>query len=266
MPRMFALVLLMLFTHQAIAVHINLGEHHIDYQISGSGKYTILLEAGMARDLSDWDAVVQYMAKEAKVIRYSRLGNGKSSKIKQQFSAEQYAEHSKILLDELDVTQPIIHISHSYGSIIGRIFAEKYPESVKAMMLIEPASEHDLDIMRKIDLAKATQEIKWLKEMDIKDGMANEYLDYWAKRPMPNFTEIGNKPLTLIASIKKWQEPPILLMTNIGRVKMGQQHKAWAESFPQGRAVLTENSYHFIQNEEPELIIKELKLLFARLN
>jgi len=246
------------------AQKINIGDFDIEVEVLGSGENTVLFEAGMTRDLNDWDAVFYKVAKIAQVIRYSRVGNGNSSKTTQHFSAEQYARHTKKLLETLHITQPIIHVSHSYGGIIARTFAAQYPKKVKALMLIDPASEHDLDIMRAIDLTKAIAEIKWLKNRGVKDGMANEYLDYWTKRPMPNFSKIGDKPLTLIASVKKWDKPPILLMTDLGRVKMGEQHKAWAESFPQGKAILTENSYHYIQNEEPDLVINELKKLLAR--
>lgn len=82
---------------------------------------------------------------------------------------------------------------------------------------------------------------------------------------MPNYAEIGDIPLTLIATVKKWPEPPILLMTDVGRVKMAEQHKAWAQSFPQGKAVFTDKSYHFIQIDEPELVITEVAKLIARL-
>lgn len=245
---------------------VSIGDFDIEFEISGSGENTVLFEAGMTRDLTDWGTVFSELAKIAKVIRYSRVGNGNSSKTKQHFSAEQYADHTKKLLETLHITQAVIHVSHSYGGIIARTFAAQYPENVKALMLIDPASEHDLDIMRAIDLTKAIAEIKWLKNIGVKDGMANEYLDYWTKRPMPNYSKIGDKPLTLIASVKKWPEPPILLMTDLGRIKMGEQHKAWAESFPQGKAILTENSYHYIQKEEPDLVISELKKLIARLH
>lgn len=244
---------------------INIGEFELEYEKTGTGENVILLEAGMTRDLKDWDNVITELAKTAQVIRYSRAGNGNSSATEQHFSAEQYATHTKRLLDALKINKPVIHLSHSYGGILARAFAAKYPDSVKALLLIDPASEHDLDIMRAINLSKATEEIKWLKNQGAKNGMANEYIDYWTKRPMPDYPAIGDIPVTLIATVKKWQEPPILLMTDLGRSKMAEQHKNWAESFPQGKAVFTENSYHFIQIDEPELIIREVEMLLARL-
>jgi len=46
---------------------------------------------------------------------------------------------------------------------------------------------------------------------------------------------------------------------------MGEALKTWAVSFPQGKAVLTEKSLHYIQKEELELVIKELAELIVRL-
>ena len=241
-------------------------EFELEYEISGSGKYIVLLEAGMTRDLNDWEPVFDDIAKITKVIRYSRVGNGNSSKIKQHFSAEDYASHANKLLEVLNINKPVIYLSHSYGGLISRAFAANYPDQVNALLFLDPSSEHDLDIMREIDLKKATEEIEKMMKAGSVHGLPNSYLDYWSKRPMPDFSDIGDIPVTVIATIKKWDKPPILLMTDQGRKKMGEWHKSWAEQFPRGRAILTSNSYHFIQNSEPELVIQELKTLIARLN
>lgn len=47
-------------------------------------------------------------------------------------------------------------------------------------------------------------------------------------------------------------EATYFIDTDKGRELMGEYHQAWAQSFPRGKAILTENSYHFIQKEEPE--------------
>ncbi len=253
------------FTCFAQVQTINIRDFDIEYELTGSGKHIILLEAGMGGDLSDWDTIIPSFSKFARVLRYSRVGNGNSTQTNQQFSAEQYAFYTKNLLDALKIKGPVIHISHSYGGMLARAFAAQYPDSVEALLLIDPSNEHDLDIAQEIDLSRAIKETKWLKDIGLKNGMANEYLDYWSKRPMPNFEQIGDKPVTVISSIKKWENPPILQLTDVGRVKMAESNKVWAEAFPKGKAVFTENSNHYIQKEEPELILKELSEIMAKL-
>ena len=46
----------------------------IEYEMAGSGKHTILLEAGGSAGLSDWEPIYNSLTKYAKVIRYSRIG------------------------------------------------------------------------------------------------------------------------------------------------------------------------------------------------
>ena len=41
----------------------------------------------------------------------------------------------------------------------------------------------------------------------------------------------------------------------------GQMWQQWATAFPQGRAVLTKKSGHYVQFDEPELVLSELQLL-----
>ena len=64
-------------------------------------------------------------------------------------------------------------------------------------------------------------------------------------------------PVVVIATVKKWPNPPMLLFTDKGRELMGEWHKSWVEKFPQGRAVLTTNSGHNIHRDEPKLVLKE---------
>ena len=45
----------------------------------------------------------------------------------------------------------------------------------------------------------------------------------------------------------------------------GELWQKWANQFPQGRVVLTDNSGHFVQFDQPELVIAELKLLVKKL-
>ena len=63
----------------------------IEYEMAGSGKHTVLLEAGGSAGLSDWDPIYNSLIKHAKVIRYSRIGNGGSAQIKKNYSSEEYA-------------------------------------------------------------------------------------------------------------------------------------------------------------------------------
>ena len=257
--------LLLGFVSNTYADTVPIGEYQVEYEMRGSGKHTILLEAGGAAGLSDWQPIYDELTGFARVIRYSRIGNGNSSPVKKNYSSQMYAEETSAFLQALKVEGKVVYVAHSYGAYISRVFAAKYPEKVSALMLIEPASEHDVDIMRSINLAEAEKQIAQIKLDDLNGGMSNQYLDFWAKRPLPDYPDIPDIPVTVIASIKKYDDPSILFFTDEGREKWGELHRDWARTFPQGKAVLTEKSYHYPQFDEPQLVIEEVRQLLNKI-
>ena len=46
----------------------------------------------------------------------------------------------------------------------------------------------------------------------------------------------------------------------------GELWQEWASAFPQGKSVLTGKSGHFVQIDEPELVLNELLVLMQKLD
>ncbi|MEH8017720.1 alpha/beta hydrolase [Rheinheimera muenzenbergensis] len=245
---------------------IKVNEFELEYEIAGNGKQTILLEAGGGSAMTDWDPVFNLMAQQAKVVRYSRVGNGNSTQIKRHFTSCDYADYASELLEKLNVTAPVIYVAHSYGGSVARDFAAAYPDKIKALLMLDPSSEHDVDVLRAIDLVQGNKEIAQIKLDDMANGMSNSYLDFWSKRPLPDYPQIKDMPVTVIASVKTTKNPPNLFFTDQGRKLWGEHWQSWAAEFPQGRAVLTDNSGHYVQFDEPQLVLIELKRLLSLLD
>lgn len=245
---------------------LHVGEFELEYEITGDGEHIVLLEAGGSAGMSDWEQVFDKIAEHATVIRYSRVGNGNSTVIQRHFTSRDYADHASELLIQLDINQPVILIAHSYGGSVARDFAAAYPEQIKALLMLDPSSEHDVDIVRAIDLEKGNREIAQIKLDDMADGMSNQYLDFWSKRPLPNYPQIQDIPVTVIASVRKVEQPVNLFFTDQGRQMWGELWEGWASAFPQGKAVLTEKSGHYVQFDEPELVVDELLTLMRKVD
>lgn len=258
--------LVLAFSVAAEPMRIAVSEFELEYEISGRGEHTVLLEAGGGAGMTDWDPVFQRIAQHATVIRYSRVGNGNSTAIKRHFTSRDYADYASELLVKLNVKQPVILVAHSYGGSIARDFAAAYPNQIKALLMIDPSSEHDVDILRAIDLEKGNREIAQIKLDDMADGMSNQYLDFWSKRPLPKYPQMPDIPVTVIASVKKVENPANLFFTDQGRKMWGELWQGWAGAFPRGRAVLTDKSGHFVQFDEPELVITELTRIINQLD
>lgn len=87
----------------------------------------------------------------------------------------------------------------------------------------------------------------------------------WDKTPALGFSEIGDIPVTLITGVKVAEKPAHALKTVEGRKLWGQYQSEWVQPFPQGKVVLTTRSGHFVQDDEPELVLKELDSLLNKL-
>ncbi|WP_444932385.1 alpha/beta fold hydrolase [Microbulbifer sp. SSSA002] len=159
--RIFFLLIIFALSSSAAAKPemVDVGEYRIEYEMMGSGDVTLFLEAGGSAGMDDWEPIYAELAKYARVIRYSRVGNGNSTSIKRHFSSEDYAQGASALLDVLGIEGRVTYIAHSYGAHVARTFAAQYPNKVAALMLIEPSSEHDVDIIRALDLKLANEQI-----------------------------------------------------------------------------------------------------------
>lgn len=256
------LLLLPLLAHAELKT-TQVSGYHIEYQLQGQGDIVVLFEAGGGGGLDDWSDIFEEIAKEVPVLRYSRVGAGRSDKPERLFTVEDYAAHLLQLLDHAQIKR-VVYVAHSYGGSVARVFAAKHPDRVAGLLLVDASSEHDVDIMRAIDLQKANEEIARVKLEDIAGGKDNHIVDFWAKFPLPNYPQIKDMPVTVIASVKKHEKPAHLLHSDRGVEMWGKLWKDWAEAFPQGRAVLTDKSSHLIPQEDPALVINEVRALLKR--
>ena len=237
----------------------------LEYQISGKGSPVIFLEAGGNSPLTDWDGIYDQLTQHTTVVRYSRVANGNSSQVKQHFMSSDYARHASQVLNHLNIHEPVLFVAHSYGGSVARDFAAAYPKRIAGLLMLDPSSEHDVDILRAIDLKQGNKEIAQIKLDDMKNQMSNQYLDFWSKRPLPDYPAIPDIPVTVIASIKPSKNPPNLFFTDKGRELWGKLWQDWTKAFPQGKAILTKKSGHYIQFDQPELVVSEVLSMWRKL-
>ena len=88
----------------------------------------------------------------------------------------------------------------------------------------------------------------------------------WAKKEAKDFDDIGDIPITLIATVMQHEKPELIFHTDEGRKQWGEIQCDWVKTFPRGEFVATRKRGHYLQKEEPELVLKELSKLISRLS
>ena len=91
------------------------------YQERGEGKPVVLIHH-LAGSINSWKYVFPVLTEKYRVIEYDLRGHGRSSIITEPYKIEDHSEDLKLLLEELNVKDPIL-VGHSIGTLIAIDYA-----------------------------------------------------------------------------------------------------------------------------------------------
>ncbi|MDV6315733.1 alpha/beta hydrolase [Idiomarina sp. HP20-50] len=268
MLKVLSIFIFILFSAQVEAGSmLEVDGNSIEYEVKKGGDVVVLFDAGALSGMAGWNSIWDDLPAEITAIRFSRLGEGNSDACSGQRSTSDYVNEVDQLLSELNIERPIVYVSHSLGGITARNFAAQHKGDVSALLMIDPANPRDVDIVTQLDPSGGQAEIEAMKKNDYAMGDGKWcFLDViWDKSQSAGFSDIGDIPVTLIAGVKVPEQPSSVFESEQGRLLWGQYQSEWVNQFPKGKAVLTNNSGHFVQDEEPELVLDELVKLLNRL-
>jgi len=114
------------------------GEVH-DIQ-QGEGKPVILIH-GLAASRHDWDSLVPALADSGYLAcALDLLGHGESYKPNrlEEYTIENVFQHMAGWMESLHLSDPSILIGHSLGGYLALEYALRFPETVRALVLVNP--------------------------------------------------------------------------------------------------------------------------------
>jgi 3-oxoadipate enol-lactonase len=109
------------------------------YDLTGSGKSTLVLIHEMGGTLDSWDQVLPAIAINRRVLRYDTRGAGLSEKAKGAVTWDQMADDLAALLDALGIQGKVSLAGIAVGAAIAVHFAVRYPDRAAALVLHGPA-------------------------------------------------------------------------------------------------------------------------------
>ena len=117
---------------------VDVGEHRLHMNCVGQGSPTVVLDAGWGYTSVEWSAWVQpEVAKRTRVCAYDRAGMGWSEPESGPPDATQTTAELHALLQEADEEGPYVLVGHSLAGLYSRIYADRYPEEVAGMVLVD---------------------------------------------------------------------------------------------------------------------------------
>jgi pimeloyl-ACP methyl ester carboxylesterase len=107
----------------------------------GQGRPTVILEAGAGGSTLEWRQVQDELANATQVCAYDRAGMGFSDAGPMPRTAEAVVADLSALLHAANTKPPYVLVSHSLGSYFVRLYADRHPEEVTGMVLVDPSVE-----------------------------------------------------------------------------------------------------------------------------
>jgi len=248
----------------------------------GSGSPTVILESGYRNDAEIWSTplepgmstVFPQVAKFTRVCAYDRPGTfldanhlSRSNPVPMPRTARGLGSDLHPLLRAGHIPGPYVIAAHSFGGIFARLYASIYPNEVVGMVLVDALSEkvrsgltpEQWKLYVNFGFTKPPPGLEKYKEIETLD--VNASFDQIEKaaaaeplRRMPLVVLTQGQPFDLTP----WQPLPADFP--------GALNKAWhagqntlATLAPNAKHTVATKSSHYIQVQEPQLVIDAIK-------
>lgn len=248
---------------------------------AGSGQPTVIFEAGLGDFSRTWHAIQAEVAKITRTISYDRAGRGQSQFAGENRTGEDCLADLLALLGALEVKEPVVFVGHSFGGFIARLFAHRYPEKVAGIVLVDSSQEDAVFEIRKIlsELSfppRRFDEPQWLTRLRFhqsqhldpafpRNMLNDEGVDFTAfERQMQEITSLGDVPLKVISSSKRTYDRDAGATGEFADAEKAVE-QVWLECQTKllqlstnAEQVLATNSGHYIQDDQPNLVISSV--------
>lgn len=205
----------------------DVGGYSLYLECSGNGSPTVILDAGLGSDHTEWSAVQPMVARFSRVCGWDRAGLGKSDPRPQRgpVTTDRVVAELHTLLQQAGIGPPYVLGGHSLGGIDMRLFQKSYPGEVAGLVMAEATPEQQ-------ELTGTGIESSNGEVMDTKS--AAQALEHWSLPP--------DLPFVVIERAKDtdsvWQA----------------QQAALSVRSANSLLMVAANSDHRVETQQPELV------------
>ncbi len=123
---------------------VDMGGYRLHLNCQGSrtdGSPTVVVDAAMGEFSLLWEPIQQQVREFAPICTFDRAGLGWSERSPKPYTVWRSVEELHTLLTRAGVEPPYVLVGHSIGGMNARLYAQKYPDQVVGMVLVDPGHE-----------------------------------------------------------------------------------------------------------------------------
>jgi pimeloyl-ACP methyl ester carboxylesterase len=129
------------FPAPGMMVKIHGAEMHVKQM--GEGQPAVLLEAGIAASTLNWSLLQPELANLAATYSYDRAGFGWSRGKDISCSLPRIVDDLHATIAALKIASPYILVGHSFGGFIVREYAQRFPNELAGLVMIDPLTPEE---------------------------------------------------------------------------------------------------------------------------
>ncbi len=226
--------------------------------INNKNSPSVVFEAGLGDTSESWKYIQEKISKMISSLSYDRAGVGKSDSARIPRTCMDMVYDLSELLSKVPLKPPFIIVAHSFGGLVARLFASLYPWLVSGIILVDSAVEF--------------KELFYEKVLFKSQIESNR--DYFSNYRLNREKVDKQKSYNQITSNKGLQDIPLTIIIrglpddfdeNLPNDKLLEIDKQLQYDLKKlstkSKVVIAENSSHYIQQQQPELVIGEIKSL-----
>jgi pimeloyl-ACP methyl ester carboxylesterase len=115
---------------------------HLYMTCEGQGSPTVVLDAGFGATSQAWSRVQPALARRTRVCAYDRAGYGQSDPGPLPRDGAAIAKDLDEALTAAKIAGPFVMVGHSAGGLYVRLFADRRPNDVVGMVLVDTSVDH----------------------------------------------------------------------------------------------------------------------------
>lgn len=149
---------------------VDIGDYKLHVNDTGeqqANQPIVILEATVGANSLDWQEIQPHIAEKARVISYDRAGNGWSENASTARTPENLADDLHKLIQALDIETPLVLAGHRYGGMFVRKYAEKYPDDIAGLVLVDSSHPDVFDEDNSAEIKRLQRQLRYFQPLGL---------------------------------------------------------------------------------------------------